>query len=66
MSIFNDISWDQRTTRKNASQMLNLFFYLQEDSEQDNGQSSGLDQRKSGVLLVKTVHKVNGTKLQNR
>ena len=41
---------DQETTRKNASEMLNLFLYLQEDLEQDNGHSSGLDQRKSGIL----------------
>ena len=37
---------DQRTTRKNASQMLNSFLSLQKDSEQDNGRSSDLDQRK--------------------
>ena len=54
---------DQRTTRKNASQMLNSFLSMQRDSEQDNGHSSDLDQRKSGTLLVKTVHKENGPKL---
>ena len=53
---------DQRTTRKNASQMLNSFLSMQRDSEQDNGPSSDLDQRKSDALLVKTVHKVNGPK----
>ena len=53
---------DLRTTRKNASQMLNSFLSMQRDSEQDNGHSSDLDQRKSGTLLVKTVHKENGTK----
>ena len=52
---------DQKTTRKNASQMLNSFLYLQKDSEQDNGHSLDLDQRKSGILSVKIVHKVNGT-----
>ena len=57
---------DQRTTRKNASQMLNSFLSMQRDSEQDNGHFLGLDQRKSGTLLVKTVHKVNGTKSQRR
>ena len=53
---------DQRTTRKNASQMLNSPLSLQKDSEQDNGRSSDLDQRKSGILSVKIVHKVNGSK----
>ena len=51
----------KKTTRKNANQMLNSFLYLQEDSEQDNGHFSVLDQRKSGILSVKIVHKVNGT-----
>ena len=37
--------------------MLNSFLYLQRDSEQDNGHSSDLDQRKSGALSVKTVHR---------
>ena len=57
---------DQETTRKNASQMLNSFLYLRKDSEQDNGHSSDLDQRKSGFLSVKIVHKVNGTKWRKR
>ena len=57
---------DLRTTRENASQMLNSFLSMQRDSEQDNGDSSGLDQRKSGTLLVKTVHKENGTELQSK
>ena len=52
--------------KKNASQMLDSFLFLQEDLEQDNGHSSGLVQRKSGIPSVKTVHKVNGTKLQKR
>ena len=54
---------DLRTTRKNASQMLNSFLSMQRDLEQDNGHSSDLDQRQSGTLLVRTVHKENGTKL---
>ena len=46
---------DQRTTRKNSSQMLNSFLSVQRDSEHDNGHSLGLEQRKSGILSVKTV-----------
>ena len=66
MSMFSDISWDRKTTRKNASQMINSFLYMQKDSEQDNGHSLDLDQRKSGILSVKIVHKVNGTKWWKR
>ena len=56
---------DQKTTRENASQMLNSSLHLQEDLEQDNGHSSVLDQKRSGILSVKIVHKVNGTKWLN-
>ena len=62
MSMFNDISWDQETTRKNASQMLNSFLYLRKDSEQDNG----LGSKKKWYSSVKIVHTVNGTKLQSK
>ena len=59
---------DLKTTKKNASQMLNssVSLSMQRDSEQDNGHSSDLDQRKSGTLLVKTVHKEIGTELQSK
>ena len=55
---------DLRTTRKNASKMLNTSLSMQRDSEQVNGHSSDLDRRKSGTLLVKTVHMESGTELQ--
>ena len=45
-----------------ASQMLNSSLSMLRVAEQDNGHSLGLDQRKSGTLSVKTVHKENGTK----
>ena len=38
------------------------FLFMQEDSQQDDGHSSDLDQKRSGILSVKIVHKVNGTK----
>ena len=66
MSMFNDISWDLKTFKKNASQVLNSFISMRRELEQDNGHSSDLDQRKSGTLLVKTVHKENGTELQSK
>ena len=37
---------DLRTTRKNASQMLNSSLYVQEDLEQDNGHFSVLGSEK--------------------
>ena len=57
---------DCRATRKNASQMLNSSLSMQRNSEQDNGHSSGLDQRISCILSVKTVHKVSGTKIAEK
>ena len=57
---------DQRTTRKNARQMLNSFLSMRRDLDQDNGHSSDLDQKRSGTLLVKTVHKENGTELLSK
>ena len=43
---------DQETMKKNASQMLNSFLYLQKkDLEQDNGHSSDLDQRKKWYCI---------------
>ena len=46
--------------------MLNTSLSMQRDSEQDNGHSSDLDRRKSGTLLVKTIHMENGTELQSK
>ena len=57
---------DLKTIKKNASQVLNSFLSMQRDLEQDNGHSSDLDQRRSGTLLVKTVHNENGTELQSK
>ena len=57
---------DLKTIKKNASQMLNSLLSMRRDLEQDNGHSSDLDQKRSGALQVKTVHKENGTELQRR
>ena len=51
---------------KNANQVLNSFLSMRRVLEQDNGQSSDLDQKRNGTLQVKIVHKVNGTKWQRR
>ena len=47
MSMFNDISWGSKYNKKNASQVLNSFFSMRRDLEQDGGRSSRLDQRKN-------------------
>ena len=56
----------QRLLKKKAGQVLNSFLSMRRDSEQDIGHFSDLDRRKSGTLLVKTVHKEDGTKLQSK
>ena len=53
-------------TKKIAGQVLNSFLSVRRDLEQDNGHSSELDQRRSGTLLVKIVHKENGIELQSK
>ena len=66
MSMFNDISWRSKGNKKNANRVLNSFLSVRTDLEQDNGHSSDLDQKRSGTLLVKTVHKENETELQSK
>ena len=65
MSMFNDISWGSRDNKIECESNAE-FLYLQEDLEQDNGHFSVLVQRKSGILSVKIVHKVNGAKWQRK
>ena len=55
MSMFNDISWGQKTTRRNANQMHNSFLSVQRDWEQDNGHSSDLDQK---ITFAESKHPV--------
>ena len=52
--------------RNNANQVLNSFLSMRRDLEQDNGHSLDLDQKRNGILSVKTVHKENGTEWQRR
>ena len=66
MSMFNDISWGSKDKKKNANQVLSSFLSLRRDFQQDNGHSSDLDQKRNGILLMKTVHKENGIELQSR
>ena len=79
MSMFNDISWGSKGHKIECESDANFVsiynkiecetsakLVLQEDLEQDNGHFSVLVQRKSGILSVKIVHKVNGTEWQRR
>ena len=60
MSIFNDIKWE-----RNVLLILYLCVYFQKDSHQDDGHSSDLDQKQSGILLTTKDHKENGTESLN-
>ena len=57
---------DLKTMNKNAMLMPHLCLYLQKDSHQDVGHFSDLDQKRSGILLILTDHKENGTESLNR
>ena len=46
--------------------MLNSFLSIRRDLEQDNGNSSALDQNRNGILLTNTNHKETGTELLNK
>ena len=50
---------------RNANQVLSSFLSMRKDFHQKDGHSSHLDQKRNGTLLMKTVHKENGTELQN-
>ena len=56
---------DLKTMNRNANKALSSFLFVREDFHQEDGHSSDLDQRKSGTLSVKTVHKENGTESLN-
>ena len=57
---------DLKTMEKNANQVLNSFLSMRRDLEQDNGHSSDLDQKRSGILLTTKDQKENGTELQSK
>ena len=65
MSMFNDISCGLKKIRKNAYQALNSFLFVREDFQQEDGHSSDLDQKRSGILLLNVNHKENGTESLN-
>ena len=65
MSMFNDISWDLKTMNRNANKAPILFLFMRQDFHQEDGHSSDLDQKRSGILLMKANHKENGTESQS-
>ena len=56
---------DLKTIKGNAMLTPTSFLYMQEDSQQDVGHSSDLDQKRSGILLTTKDHKENGTESLN-
>ena len=62
MSMFNDISCVSKDNEKECMSSANLVSLYAKRLEKDNGHSLVLVPRKSGLLSVKIVHKVNGTK----
>ena len=55
---------DLKTMNGNAMLTPTSFLYMQEDS-QDDGYSSDLDQKRSGILLTTKDHKESGTESLN-
>ena len=65
MSMFNDISWDLKTMNRNANLTPTSFLCVREDFQQEDGHSSELDQKRSGILLMIANHEEHGTESQN-
>ena len=60
MSMFNDISCDRKSMKKNAWQMPESSKYLREDLVLDNGHSLVQVLKRSGILRKRVVHKELG------
>ena len=56
---------DLKTINRNAMLTPTSFLSKQEDFHQEDGHSSDLDQKRSGILLMVADHKENGTELQS-
>ena len=65
MSMFNDISWGSEDNERVCNANADLVSFMQEDSQQDDGHSSDLDQKQSGVLLATKDHNETGTESLN-
>ena len=56
---------DLKTFNRNANLTPTSFLSRQEDFHQEDGNSSDLDQKRSGILLMIADHKENGTESLN-
>ena len=65
MSMFKDILWGLKTMNGNEMLTPNSFRFLRKDFHQEDGHSSDLDQKRSGILLILTDRKENGTESLN-
>ena len=61
MSMFNDISWGSQDNEQECELNANLVSIYARRSSQEDGHSSDLDQKRSGILLMIANHKENGT-----
>ena len=52
--------------KRNANEALSSFRFMRRDFHHEDGHSLDLDQKTNGTLLVKTVHKENGTELRSK
>ena len=66
MSMFNDISSESKDNKKECESNAQLVPLYAKRIGAGQWSFLDLDQRKSGTLLVKTVHKENGTELQGK
>ena len=60
ISMFNDISLGSTENEQECELNANLFSFMREDSHQEDGHFSDLDQKRSGILLMIANHKENG------
>ena len=65
MSMFNDIIWRTKDNEQECIANATLVFICKKDFHQDVGHSSDLNQKRSGILLMKAEHKENGTEPLN-
>ena len=56
---------DLKTMNRNAMLTPTSFLFSQEDFHQEDGHSSDLDQKRSGILLMLADHKEIGTESLN-
>ena len=54
-----------KTMKRNVLLIPHLCLYLQKDFQLEDGHSSDLDQKQSGILLMVADHKENGTESLN-